>query len=191
MEEARRQLLDVGYSAFTISSVRSALGLSSGSMFHAFASKPDLVAHVFVTAMMEYQRVATAAIAEASDPVEAIEHYIAVHLLWVEEHRDLARFLFATQPDEVIDAAGPALREANAAFDQTLADLIAQAVESELMAPMPAAAARALVIGATQEYCRQWTRGKASVPPSRLTRPFQAAALAALAATASTEGAPT
>lgn len=187
LEEATGQLLAKGYAAFTIAAVRDALGLSSGSMFHAFASKPALVGEVFVQGMRDYQDVAIAAITAAVEPSRAIDAWIDAHLSWVGEHRDLARFLFATQPEEVIAASAGGLADANAAFYKAVDDLLAAAADAGLMAPLPRAVGYSLVIGPAQEYCRRWTRGDVDADPRSLAGPFQRAALAALRSTRAEE----
>src|ERR1700759_106942 len=88
--EATRQLTEHGYAAFTIAAGRDALALSSGSMFHAFRSKPALAAAVYVEGMADYQRSATAAIRGEDDPARALGAWIAAHLGWIEDRRDLA-----------------------------------------------------------------------------------------------------
>jgi AcrR family transcriptional regulator len=180
---AARQLTDVGYSAFTIASVRDALGLSSGSMFHAFASKPALAAAVYVEGMADYQRTATAAITKAPDAERALRAWIASHLHWIEDHRDLARYLFSTLPDEVMAEAARPLAEHNDAFYAALVSLFDAAAVAGLMARLPRPVAQAICIGPAHEYGRQWTRGNATTPPSKVSRTLEDAALAALAAT--------
>ena len=187
LDEATAQLLERGYSNFTIASVRDALGLSSGSMFHAFASKPALAAEVFVSGMRSYQRAAMEAIADLDEPVAAVEAWIEAHLRWVSGHRDLARFLFATQPDEVMAAAAGPLAEANDAFTKTVDDLLHHAVEAGALAPLPAGVAHSLAMGAVQEYSRRWTRGAAPVDPAALVGTFQRAAVQAMRSTLTEE----
>ena len=183
LAEATRQLVRSGYSAFTIASVRDALGLSSGSMFHAFASKPALAATVYVEGMAAYQRAATAAITGAPDPESALRAWIAAHLAWIEDHRDLARYLFSTLPDEVsAEAAGP-LAAHNEAYYATLVSLFENAADAGLMDSIARPVAHAICIGPAHDYGRQWTSGNAMAPPRKLTRMLQDAALAALAAT--------
>ena len=186
-DEATRQLLADGYGAFTIAGVRDALGLSSGSMFHAFASKPALVGEVYVEGMRDYQATAIAAITGHADPAAAVEAWITAHLGWVSEHRDLARFLFSTQPGDVIDASAPALTEANAAFYKAVADLLNASVAAGLMAPTSLAVGHSVLMGAVQEYCRRWTRGTAADDPGELVPMFQRAAIAAMRSTISKE----
>jgi len=183
LAEATCQLTAVGYSAFTMASVRDRLGLSSGSMFHAFPSKPALAAAVYVTGMADYHHKATRAITRARDPERALRAWIAAHLGWIEDHRDLARFLFATLPGEVMAEAELPLRAHNDRFYAALTELFEQAIAAGLMGRLERAVAQSLFIGAAHEYGRQWTRGNAPSPPRKLCRRFQDAALAALAST--------
>ncbi len=183
LDEATRQLVEQGYTAFTVASVRDVLNLSSGSMFHAFASKPALAAEVFVTGMRAYQDVAITAITGPPDPGDAIEAWIEAHLGWVEDHPDLARYLFSTQPDEVIEAAAEALGEANAAFSKAIDDLFTMAGDAGLCAALPRTVLHSIVMGPAQEHCRQWTRGTTDLRPRQTATTYKAVARAALATT--------
>lgn len=187
LDEAKDQLLECGYPAFTMSSVRDSLGLSSGSMFHAFASKPALVAEIYVAGMRAYQHAAVEAIDAHDEPAAAVEAWIGAHLTWVSENRNLARFLFATQPDEVIEAAAATLADANLVFRKTIQDLLDGAQSEGLVAPLPFAVGYSLVMGATQEYCRQWTRGATPDDPAALIQHHQRIALASMRATLTEE----
>jgi AcrR family transcriptional regulator len=181
LAEATRQLIDLGYEAFTVAAVRDALGLSSGSMFHAFASKAALAAAVYVEGMSDYQRAASQAI--HADAEAALRALIAVHLAWIEDHRALARYLFGTPPEEVMALARAPLSERNGEFFATLEGLYQRAADAGLCGRLDQRLAQALCLGPAQEYGRQWTRGNASISPRRVTRALQDAALAAFAST--------
>ncbi|MGW4092037.1 TetR/AcrR family transcriptional regulator [Nocardia sp. NPDC004750] len=181
LAEATEQLLAKGYASFTVAGVRDRLGLSSGSMFHAFGSKAELAAAVYVSGMLDYQRTMLACL-DAPDvgAEQAIRAMLAAHLGWVEDHRDLARFLFATLPDEVAGFAETELAQHNRVFFDALErryrELIGTA-EPGGGYPM----AHAICAGPAQEYCRQWVRGRVAARPRTLTATFQEAAIAALA----------
>lgn len=187
LAEAQVQLLERGYAAFTVAGVRDALGLSSGSMFHAFGSKAALAAAVHVEGMTGYQQVAGAALGgEAlggeADPERALRALVTAHLGWVEDHRALARWLFTSLPDEVAALARPALAAPNAAFFTRLADLYRRWGLPADPADDGFPLVHAVAIGPTQEYCRQWTRGTVSRPPSTLGPALADAAVAAVEA---------
>ncbi len=183
LDEATSQVLASGYSAFTIAAVRDALGLSSGSMFHAFPSKPALVAAVFVEGMQRYQDAAIAALSSDVDPEVALHRWIATHLRWVEDHRALAGFLFSTQPAEVVEAAASSLADANASFDKSVGDLFLSLERAGASSELNHAVAHALVMGPVQEYCRQWIRGRANERPTAMTAILQRSASASLRST--------
>ncbi|MBF6222299.1 TetR/AcrR family transcriptional regulator [Nocardia abscessus] len=182
LAEATEQLLAKGYPAFTVAGVRDRLGLSSGSMFHAFGSKAELAAAVYVAGMLDYQRAVLDRLdAPGIDAEQAIRAMLAAHLGWVEDHRELARFLFATLPDEVARSAEPELAQHNRTFfgalERRYRELLATADVGGDGYPV----AHAICVGPAQEYCRQWVRGRVPAPPRTLTATFQDAAAAALA----------
>lgn len=183
LSEATRQLTEVGYAAFTMASVRKALELSSGSMFHAFPSKAALAAAVYVEGMAAYQSAAMAAIEKARGPQRALRAWIAVHLEWIEEHRTLAGYLFSTLPEEVMAEVERPLAQRNAAFYLALDALFDRAVDAGLMGRLPREVALALCVGPAHDYCRKWTRGAVDVSPRKLKRVFQDAMCASLAST--------
>lgn len=180
LAEARTHLLAKGYPAFTVAAVRDRLGLSSGSMFHAFGSKAGLAAAVYVEAMLDYQRAVLDRLG-SGDGERDVLAFIAAHLGWVEDHRELARFLFATLPDEVGAIAKPALAQHNREFFDTLRRCYAELPGAGPDDGSGFSLAHALCVGPAQEYCRQWVRGGVDTPPRTHTRTFQRAALAALA----------
>lgn len=183
LAEATRQLPKVGYAAFTLTAVREALGLSSGSLFHAYASKPALAAAVYVEGIAAYQAEALAEIRRQRDARQALRALVAVHLGWVEDHRELARYLFATMPDEVMAAADAPLAARNKAFYAEIKALFERAAAADLMAPLDRVTAYALSIGPAHDYCRHWANGRAQIKPRQLSPMFEDAALAALAST--------
>ncbi|MFR9751724.1 TetR/AcrR family transcriptional regulator [Nocardia sp. 004] len=180
--EATKQLLDKGYPAFTVAGVRDRLGLSSGSMFHAFGSKVELVAAVYVSGMLDYQRtVLDRFTAPEVSAEQAIRTMLDAHLGWVEDHPDLARFLFDALPDEVAYASETELAQHNQVFhialERRYLELVGVTNAGEHGYPV----AYAICVGPAQEYCRQWVRGRTSVPPRMLASTLQDAAVAALA----------
>jgi AcrR family transcriptional regulator len=183
LREATRQLTAQGYSAFTIAAVRDALGLSSGSMFHAFPSKPALAAAVFVEGMVDYQHAALAALAASDGGEGSVRALVRNHLAWIEDHRDLARVLFSTLPDDVMAEAAAPLAAHNGRFYAALDRFYEELAAAGRMARLPRALAHSICIGPAHEYGRQWVRGDAAARPRAVSTTLQDAAVAALAAT--------
>jgi AcrR family transcriptional regulator len=177
--EATRQLLDRGYAAFTVAGVRDALGLSSGSMFHAFPSKAALAAAVYVDGMVDYQRAALRAIADEEEPERALRRLIGAHLGWVQDHPALARYLFSTLPDDVAAEADTRLSPRNAEFFEHLRRFYAR-IAPGAVPTQPFPLVHVLALGPAQEYCRQWVRGHVDVPPRDVAPLLQEVALAAV-----------
>ncbi|MEO1062451.1 MAG: TetR/AcrR family transcriptional regulator [Actinomycetota bacterium] len=187
LDAAARRLGEHGYATFTLAAVRDEVGVSNGSLFHAFGSKAALAAAVYVEGMTDYQRTAMAAL-EQDDAVAALRAYVAAHLGWVEAHAPLARFLFATLPDEVMREVVEPLSQRNAAFFAAVDRLHTGLVDAGAMGPLDRWTAHALSIGPAQEHCRQWSRGSAALAPTALADVFADAAVAALATTTDPEG---
>ena len=95
----------------------------------------------------------------------------------------MARFLFATQPEDVIAAAEPALEAANSTFYGMVENVLDAAATAGFMAPLPLGVGRSVVMGAAQEYCRQWTGGTAAIDPADLVDVYQHVAVAAMRST--------
>ena len=183
LASATRLLPEVGYAAFTMASVREDLGIPSGSLFHAFPTRAALAAAVYVEGMARYQDAATGAILRARGARPALRAWIRTHLGWIEDHPDLARFLFSTLPDEVLDAASGDLDSRNAEFFAALDDLFERAVRGGLMGPLDRPVALAICLGPSHDYGRRWIRGEAGTPPRKISRVLEDATVAALAAT--------
>lgn len=183
LDAATRRIGEVDYPAFTVASVRDELGLSSGSMFHAFPSKAALGAAVYVAGMVDYQQTALAVIAGRTEPVDALPALVERHLGWVEDNPGLTRFLFSTLPGDVAAHAAAPLADHNRRFFAALDDFYERLADDGLMGRIDRSLAHAVAIGPAQEYCRQWVRGSVPTEPRAVAPVLGSAALAALAAT--------
>lgn len=168
---------------FTMRGVAEDLGLSSGSVFHAFPSRKALTASAFAEGIGRYHDVAVKAIEEFDDPVASLRSFVARHLEWVEANAGLARFLFTSQPEDVAAEASELVSPTNTRFRAVQSRLFDALTETGAMGDVDGRLAHSLAIGPAQEYCRKWLRGVATSSPSKLTSTFQASAVAALAAT--------
>ena len=99
--DRRRELLDVaakvfaakGVSHTTVRDIAEAGGILSGSLYHHFDSKNQMVAEVLEAGLSEGGARDAAIIAEASGPVDAMRQLIIGLATWVGEHPEVARIL--------------------------------------------------------------------------------------------------
>ena len=183
LSRAGECLADQDYASFTLAEVRDDLGLSNGSMFHAFPSKAALAAAVYVDGMADYQEVAVESLQRSDDAAQSVRDLIDAHLGWVQDHAALSRFLFSTLPSDVQHLVTGPLADRNAVFIDRLDEFYERVHAARLMGALPRALAHTLCIGAAQEYCRQWLRGNTDAPLRDMSPILGAASLAALAST--------
>lgn len=167
---------------FTMKKLAEDLGLSSGSVFHAFPTRDSLVAAAFAEGIGLYHAAAIQAMAH-DDPLVALRRFVESHLQWVEANAGLARFLFTSQPSETAAEASELASTTNELFADAQSHLYAALSAAGTVAVVDDRVAHSLAIGPSQEYCRKWLRGTASTAPSVLASSFSAAATAALAST--------
>ena len=170
-------------SSFTMQGLAEDLALSSGSVFHAFPSRKALIASAFAEGIARYHEVVVAAIEDSDDPRVSLRSFVASHLEWVEANAGLARFLFTSQPDDVVDKASELAGPTNDRFAAVQNQMFGALVDCGAMAGIDRRLAHSLAIGPSQEYCRKWLRGTAPDPPSQVMSSLQAGAVAALVAT--------
>ncbi len=169
--------------SFTMQALAEDLDLSSGSVFHAFPTRRSLVASAFAAGIARYHEAVIEAIGGSDDPRDSVRSFVAAHLDWVEANAGLARFLFTSQPDDVAGEASELAGASNDRFALVQAELFGVLAHGGAMADIDPRLAHSLAIGPSQEYCRKWLRGTASIPPSQVASTLQVGALAALAAT--------
>jgi AcrR family transcriptional regulator len=167
-----------GYAAVSMSDVRRAAGVSNGSLYHHFPSKPAIAAALRDRALTGWRTAFAAALDEAADTPAAIRAGVAAHLAWGMSHPALARFML-TAPDE--PEAAPPAREQRAFLAQIHRWLDARAADGEIVA-LPAQLQYAVWLGPAQELLRGWLSGQAKRPPAGAAGTLGDAAWRALSA---------
>ena len=113
IEAAATIALESGGDAITVASVAAKAGLSRTSVYEYFASSADLVADLVIDELEGFTDVLSRAIAGSTQPLEALEQWIASSLLYIADGRHLlAKALNATAlPKERSAAIGVAHRK--------------------------------------------------------------------------------
>src|SRR3954449_482401 len=100
-----------GYAGASLEKVRRDAGVSNGSLYHHFPRRADLAARLLNAGMRQCQDAVLAVLTGAGTAEDVVRSVVTEQLRWVEEHPDLARWIFSDLPDEVLLAAEPSLSE--------------------------------------------------------------------------------
>jgi AcrR family transcriptional regulator len=106
LRTAARLFREKGYERTTVRDVAKAVGLQSGSLFHHFASKTEILAEVMEQGLALSDAMLTRAVAEAADPEARLEALFRGYLIAMlsEECRDYMTVLlydFRSLPPEL------------------------------------------------------------------------------------------
>jgi AcrR family transcriptional regulator len=144
-----------GYAGASLERVRREAGVSNGSLYHHFPRRADLAARLLVDGMRQCQDAVLAVL--ASDGPDVVRTVVTEQLRWVEEHPDLARWIFSDLPDEVLLAAEPSLSEDARRYAVAVGDWLDRQsglVEGSF------GVRHALWLGPAMEFARHWLRGR-------------------------------
>lgn len=151
LEHALAVLSENDFESLTMKDIASGLGLSSGSMFHAYPSKNSLLASCFSEGIRRYHDSVITAIAQEREPVSALRSFVSTHLLWVESNAGLARILFTSLPNEVEREAKDMAATTNHGFFEALRGMSSTLVSDGAMGEISLRLAHPLAIGPSQE----------------------------------------
>ena len=171
-----------GYGGASLEQVRRDAGVSNGSLYHHFPRRADLAARLFNEGMRDCQQVILHAVT-ADEPAERVVRAGVTELLcWVEEHADVARWIFSDLPDEVLLAAEPELSQTSRGYAVVIGDWLARQSRRGALIEGSFAVRHALWLGRAQEFARHWLRGRSRQRPTEAATDLAGGAWRALAA---------
>jgi AcrR family transcriptional regulator len=171
-----------GYAGASLEQVRRDAGVSNGSLYHHFPRRADLAARLFNEGMRDCQQVILQAVT-ADEPAERVVRAVVTELLrWVEEHADVARWIFSDLPDEVLLAAEPELGRTSRDYAVVVGDWLARQSRLGAVIEGSFAVRHALWLGPAQEFARHWLRGRSRQRPTEAATDLAGGAWRALAA---------
>ena len=119
----------------------------------------------------------------ADEPAEPVVRAVVTELLrWVEEHADVARWIFSDLPDEVLLAAEPELSQTSRGYAVVVGDWLARQSRRGAVIEGSFAVRHALWLGPAQEFARHWLRGRSRQRPTEAATDLAGGAWRALAA---------
>lgn len=127
LDAARDLLLEDGAHSATVEAIASASGAPTGSIYHRFGSRDELIARLWMRAVYRSQASFVAAL-EANDPKEAALAAAMSIVDFCEEHPADARLLVSFRREDLIRSApeGPLaneLAELNRPVERAVVDL--------------------------------------------------------------------
>ena len=154
-----------GFDGATVSDIRARAGVSNGSFFHAFSTKEELAASLYLANLETYHQAMTQSLDEVTSAAEGVKALIEAHMGWVLSHKASARFLFEQAKSDWMKSSKPDQQQSNERFRDALAKWYEPLMTSgELMRLSPHALI-AQIIGPAQLICRGWLSGRDDTDP--------------------------
>jgi AcrR family transcriptional regulator len=181
---ALKRFLDDGYEQTTIASIRDDSGVSNGALFHHYPSKEAIADALYVKAIASFQDGLWELLRSRPRSLRAaVRGTIGHQLGWVEQHAELARFVYMRGHLDWDSPANVELttlnRDVGAAFSQWMKPL----VERGEIRPASMLVISALVNGPAHAIARRWLAGHLDRMPSTFTEELADGACAALRGT--------
>ena len=189
--DTRRRILDAALAAFTeagyeqttIARIREASGASNGALFHHFASKEAIADALFVEAIASYQDGLWDIVRRRPRSLRAAVRGVIAHQLgWVEEHADLARFVYMRGHLDWGTPAGAEVAALNRDLGAAFRDWMAPLVERGEVRDTSLVMLTAIVNGPAHAIAQRWLAGVLDERPTAFADELADAACAALSA---------
>ena len=162
-ERRRSEILDAALRCFDrlgvtrtmIEDIRVESGASIGSIYHQFASKDEILAHLYSAAVSAYGVGITESLRGHDAPRDGIRAAVQFHVGWIDSHRALARLMLHWDESELSESGRGMLGEETGRFSSELDRWLREAASSGAIRTMPHELYAALFLGPLLEYGRR------------------------------------
>jgi AcrR family transcriptional regulator len=184
LDAALKHFLEHGYEQTTIARIRDDSGVSNGALFHHFPSKEAIADALYVEGIASFQKGLWALIRSRPRSVRAaVRGTIGHQLAWVEQHAELARFVYMRGHLDWDSPANVELTTLNRDLGAAFGEWMRPLVDSGEIRPLSMLVISALVNGPAHAIARRWLAGHLDRPPSTFTDELADGACAALRGT--------
>ncbi|MDB6446895.1 MULTISPECIES: TetR/AcrR family transcriptional regulator [Pseudomonas] len=156
---------ETGIEATNIETIRAKCETSVGAIYHHFGNKEGIVATLFFTALEDQGALRDSYLQKAQTAQEGVVALVHSYVEWVDEHPDMARFVFQSR---FAVSSGPfqqQLLSRNKQRNKQLLEWINVEGRKEYFRHIPAELLPSLIIGAAENYSRAWLSGRVSKSP--------------------------
>jgi AcrR family transcriptional regulator len=187
LDSALACFLERGYERTTVALIRERSGVSNGSLFHFFPTKDAIADALYVRGMAEFQLGIWEILHRRPGTLHAAVRAIIAHqLLWVEEHSDIARFIYERDQLTPGSSAATELGVLNGELIEELRAWLAPFAQRGEVMTDSVLVISAFVTGPGHVLARRWLAGGLPRPLTSYVDDLADGAAAALGAVSST-----
>jgi len=168
--------LTQGFHPTSMEQVRSAAGVSNGSLYHHFPTKNHLARAVYQAALRDYQASMRSALGEKVSAEAGVQNLVRRHIAWVLRSPRQARFLIELRAFTAIDGQEPDWEWVNAQAFSALKEWIARHVTEGSLQDLPFEVWMALVFAPVMQLTSSWARQEHPKVPPRVANALVQAA---------------
>jgi len=162
---ALKRFSQSGYESVSVAEICRLSRVSNGSFFHAYATKEELAADLWLTALENYHAAVTGALAKRATARAGIAAMLEAHLDWVVTSEQMARILFEQVRPEWHAHIKDRQAAENERFAATISGWREPLVKSGKLVDVPQGMFTAQLIGPAQIFCRAWLSGRSDNDP--------------------------
>lgn len=149
-----------GFGSTSMSDIRRATGVSTGSLYHHFPSKRHLAAALFVDGIESYQREFLATVLGVGGAEAGIRAGVHFHVSWARGDRARSRLLLGMMDRDLSPAATLDLADQTRSFVRSVHRWLTSYVQAGELRSLPRDLYYPVWIGPAQELVRQWLAGR-------------------------------
>jgi AcrR family transcriptional regulator len=166
--DTRRRVLDAalagfledGYAQTTIADIRSRSEVSNGALFHHFPTKEAIADALFVEAIASFHEGLWELVGSKPRSLRsAVRGVIAHQLNWIEEHSDLARFVYMRGHLDWDSPGGSEVADLNREIAAAIREWMAPLIEKGEVRPSSMLMITAIVTGPAHAIAQRWLAG--------------------------------
>jgi AcrR family transcriptional regulator len=181
MDTALGCFLAHGYEQTTIARITERAGVSNGALFHHFPSKESIAEALYVEALSSFQDGLWQLIRRRPRSLRAaVRGTISHQLRWIEEHPDLARFVYTRGHLDWESPGAAAVESLNRELASAFRHWLDPLVDAGQVRPMPMVLITAIVSGPAHAIARRWLAGQLARAPTEFIDELALAAWAGL-----------
>lgn len=154
-----------GVVATSMEDIRTAAGVSVGSLYHHFPSKESIAAALYVSLINAYKKAVEEAVMTARTPRAWIRAAIEHHIQWSISNPAATRFLLAHREPEVRRLSLPEVATLNRALESRVQIWLEDQVAAGQIRRMPVDIYLSVVVGSAHSFVRRWMGGSNTTSP--------------------------